>query len=124
MVLKLSEICLNFIAKEFTAIKNFDHRLLHSRHKEILIQRFIDHDLFYSQKEFDSKRFNPNLNGTYQQVLVSNFFNGHLDSIQFRFCPQIDDDFLRLVAAQKHYGDLIIKSLLIRKCSNIKGDVI
>ena len=68
MVLKLNELCLSFIAKEFFFLKNFDPNLLHANHKEKIIERLVNHKWIVLDK---NNTENDNL---YQKKMIEYFF--------------------------------------------------
>jgi hypothetical protein len=143
MVLSLKDICLNYIAREFDTIPNFNHALLHSADKETIIERLINHSLLdvpsnkLEQRKVSSASELSRMKADYQSSLVHNFFNGHLDTLRFNGCNQITDQFLRLIKqknsdqslkADRGGGDeypakvrLHFKSILIRYCPHLTG---
>ena len=131
MVLKLKDICLNFIAKEFYSIQNFDNTLLNSAHKEKIIERLGNHDwLNYTPNSNDNVNDKDQLafkNKLYQESLVHNFFNGHFHCLKFDGCSQLNDNFLKLISEINHLKDektkLHFKLLLINRCHYITGKI-
>jgi hypothetical protein len=141
MVLSLKDICLNFIAKEFDTIPNFNHTLLHAANKETVIERLINHSLLdapsnkLAKRKVTSHADLATISAQYQTSLVRNFFNGHLDTLKFNACNQINDRFLRLIKQANSDGSsssssdnddptrvkLHFKSILIRYCPNLTG---
>ena len=124
MVLKLKELCLTFISKEFWQLKNFDHTLLSSQHKEIIIERLANHSLFnyrnkYNNFEIEDESFK---NEQYRQKMLDYFFDGFLTYIKFNSCSQLDDSLCVLISKQKN--TLKFKSLLINRCHLLKSLII
>jgi hypothetical protein len=117
MVLELKDICLNYIAKNFSVINNFNHTLLSSTQKEIIIERLVNHNWLYllpSSSNIQSIE-------SYQRSLVKYFFNGHLNAITFNDCNQLNDIFIQLITQLVSSDDLEIKSLAIIKCIKVTG---
>ncbi len=119
MVLELKEICLTFIAREFNRIKNFDYTLLNTSHKEIIIERLVNHSLINYQNKFNNTIATQSSNTNYRVKLISSFFNGYLNCLKFNSCSQLDADFLELISTQRNV--LRFKSLIINRCNNLTG---
>jgi hypothetical protein len=119
MVLKLKDICLNYIARNFLVIKNFNHKLLSSAQKENIIERLANHNMLL---EFPSSFNSQSIEGeNYQKSLIENFFNGYLDSVIFNNCNQLDDIFIQLITKLVSSNDLVIKSIAIIRCYKLTG---
>ncbi len=130
MVLKLKDICLNFIAKEFYSIQSFDNTLLNSTHKEKVIERLGNHDwlkLTDLNENINDKDQLAFRNKLYQESLIHHFFNGRLNCLKFDGCSQLDDHFLKLISEINQLKDektkLHFKSLLINRCHYITGKI-
>ena len=127
MVLELKELCLSYIAKHFDQIQNFDHSLLHAAHKEKIIERLANHNwLVPEHNDCDSDNEDHvtiQCAQAYQNKLVESFFNGHLNSLTFSECGQLDDAFLEKIA-QISKIKLCFKAFKINKCPNISGELI
>jgi hypothetical protein len=127
MVLKLKDICLTCIAKEFDKIENFNSSLLHAAHKEIIIELLANHGLLEKRPSSasDSNATAEIENATYQQALIDYFFEGHLKSLRFNYCEQLSNKFLTLVAKQASSRldekKLIVNSLKIVGCKKVTG---
>ena len=122
MVLKLKEICLTCIAKEFHKIASFDYTLLNTSHKEIIIERLINHSLINYENKFNTSNNEINndlIRLNYRKCLIKNFFNGNLTSIKFNSCHQVNDSFLELIANQINV--LKFKCLTINGCNSLTG---
>ena len=119
MVLDLKEICLTFIAKEFNKIRNFDYTLLNTTHKEIIIERLVNHSLVNYKNKFNNAPSNQSTNFSYRLKLIKSFFNGYLNCLKFTSCIHLDDSFLELVSTQKDV--LKFKCLIINRCNNLTG---
>ncbi len=132
MVPKLNELCLSFIAREFFFLKGFDPNLLHSSHKEKIIERLVNHkwivldknntlDLFHSSLKLE----NDNL---YQKKMIEYFFNGHQESLKLNDCIQVNDDLLRKISVlnrdESFNRKYFFKSLKIKRCQNITGKIL
>ena len=114
MVLKLKDICLNFIAKNFTDISNFNHKLLSSAQKEIIIERLANHNWLSNSSNIQSIE-------SYQKSLIQYFFNGYLNAVIFNDCYQLDDNFIELVTKLVSSNELVIKSIAIIRCYKLTG---
>ena len=135
MVLNLKDICLNYIAKEFDTIPNFNSSLLDAVNKETIIERLINHNLLdvlsnkLETRKIASKADLDKLRTHYQSSLIKNFFNGYLDTLRFNGCSQVTNDFLRLIKLtnndkndiSKTRTKLHFRSVFIRNCSNLTG---
>ena len=117
MVLSLKETSLNYIANSFSQIKNFNHSLLNSHHKQLIIERLTNHNRLFLAKQSPEQTLN------YQTKLVNNFFNGHLNQIKFNSCNQLNDEFVKLLINLVRPVDLMIKSIEINKCVNLTGKI-
>ncbi len=115
MVLKLNEICLNFITKNFYLIPNFDNTFLHTTHKENIIERLSNHDLL--NRPFQHVPSHEQSNS--QISLIKNFFNGSLNCIKFNRCTGLTDSFLKLMT--KLSNNLTFSSIYFDKCNQITG---
>ena len=115
MVLKLKDICLNFIAKNFTDISNFNHKLLSSAQKEIIIERLANHN-WLSTLSIDIQSIE-----SYQKSLIQYFFNGCLNAVIFNDCYQLDDNFIELITQLVSSNELVIKSIAIIRCYKLTG---
>ncbi len=111
MFLKLKNICLNFIARNFFKIENFDPTLLSSAQKVAIIELLATHDLLH----------NENNNQIYQRNLILNFFNGHFAELLFDCCDQIDEAFLQLICQFITSADLSFTALTVKKCNKLTG---
>ena len=129
MVLKLNELCLSFIAKEFYFIKNFDSNLLHANHKEKIIERLVNHKWLALDKNTTPSLLHSRLqlenDNLYQLKMIDYFFNGHQESLKFNDCNQVNDNLLRQISIfnkdENLNRKLFFKSLKINRCHNITG---
>jgi hypothetical protein len=142
MVLKLRDICLACIAKEFYKIENFNSSLLHAAHKELIIELLANHGLLLERRSTQTAAAaantdtNDNTDGSdaYQQALIEYFFDGHLNTLKFNYCEQLSDKFLARVAIQASSSSsssslasrfdqkkLTVNCLKIVGCKNITG---
>ena len=138
MVLKLRDICLNFVAKEFKQIRNFDPLCLSSSQRELIIERLMDHDLLdltaftdsplnknVSTNSMDTNEFDW-LDKSYKRDLIRCFFNGIIRSLTFNINQQVNDQFVKMI---RQFGDcdcqhrraLRFRSLCINRCNKITG---
>ena len=120
MVLKLDEICLNYITNNFYSIQAFDCTLLHTIHKEKIIERLANHNLLQANGKFNLIVANDQLK--YQRSIVNYFFNGNLNYFKFNCCQDLNDSFLKLIAYNSR--KLIVKSLILNKCNQVSGNFI
>ena len=121
MVLKLKEICISFIARHFDVVPNFDSKLLHSVHKEAIIEQLGNHDLFnYANKFRNCNTSSDSEHFRYQQTIVRNFFDSRMDSLKFNNCVQLNDSFLRLIAATPSFS---VRSATFIRCHQVTGEV-
>ena len=120
MVLKLKELCLIHVGKEFIKLKLFDGKLLSVNHKEILIGYIVNHGLLNFNNKFNNINDKSEYaNQVYRKHLIDNLFNGHLNEIKFISNVQLDDSFFELISNQKNL--LKFKSLTINRCPNLTG---
>ncbi len=121
MVMKLKELCLIQVGKEFINLKLFDRKMLSCTQKEILIEYIANHGLLnYNNKFNNSINKSESTNQVYRKHLVESLFNGHLNEIKFTSNIQLDDSFFELISNQKNL--LKFKSLMINKCSSLTGN--
>ena len=120
MVLKLREICLNSIARSFYTISNFDSTLLHAGDREKVIERLANHNLFNLHNKFNEDASSSEDELKYRQSLVRNFFYGHLDSVKFDSCSELDDSFLHLIVKLTP-EKLFIRYFTINNCEKLSG---
>lgn len=124
MVLKLREICLNFVTKNFDTISNFDQSLLYSPDKEKIIERLANHNLLSLNNKYNNRKsYSETEECLFRQRLIRNFFTGHLNSIKFNGCTQLDDSFL-VMLVQIPANQLVFKSINFYKCRILTGKLI
>jgi hypothetical protein len=128
MVLKLNELCLSFIAREFFLIKNFDHSLLHASHKEKIIERLVNHNWLALEKNTHSllySRLETENTDLFQRKLIEYFFNGYQESLKLNHCSQVNDDFLKQISVYNKDANsnkkLYFRALKINRCQNVTG---
>ena len=119
MVLKLKEICISFIARHFDAMPNFDSKLLHSVHKEAIIEQLGNHDLFNYANKFRDCTASASEQFRYQQTIVRYFFDSRMDSLKFNNCVQLNDSFLKLIAATPSFS---VRSATFIRCHQLTGE--
>lgn len=120
MVLKLREVCLNSIARSFYTIPNFDSTLLHAGDREKVIERLANHGLLNLHNKFNENDSSSSDELQYRRSLIRSFFYGHLDSVRFDSCFQLDDSFLQLIV-QHAPEKLLIRSIAINNCDKLSG---
>lgn len=135
MVLKLRDLCLNFVAKEFKHMRNFDPRCLSSSQRELIIERLLTHDLLdlsccYSSSKHrrsttsSTSGTNDELDNQHKRDLIRCFFNGTIQALTLNASQHVNDDFVKMIrqfGASEKALPLRFRSLCINRCRNISG---
>lgn len=108
MVLKLIDICMNFITKNLTQVKYLD-LCLTSIQKELIIQRLANHSLF---------------NSLNIQFIIRSLFTSNIKMIKFYRCEQINESLLKLIARQQLITRFQLRLLTICRCDNVTGELL
>ncbi|XP_022080902.1 F-box/LRR-repeat protein 13-like [Acanthaster planci] len=99
MVKKLEDMCLQCIGQNLNSISQVG-RLLTTKHKELLLQRLVDHDM---------------LTPEYLPHVTYHLFSPALRSVRFKGCEQVTDAVLMQLNACKCQ----LESLYIAYCDNV-----
>ncbi len=105
MVLKLIDICLNYISVNLNRIKSIDSHLT-INHKELLIQRLANHNYF----DDDSLK-----------SITKYLFTDNIDTIKFYKCKQINDSALKFISKNTRFQ---LKVLSVCRCINVTGTLL
>lgn len=130
MVLKLKDLCLDYISEEFDTIGH-ELQLLDVSSRESVLDRLVNHDLLelpehrLQKIRVKDKDHLVKINAEYQNKLVQCFFNGNLNSLRFNYSHQVTDKLLHLVThvnqSNKIPVKLSFKSLFITSCAYLSG---